>query len=550
MFLLLLVAPIFIAFAQLPKEYELLLKYKHSGDPSIARKILKEYPNAVFKDDLMLLLSKYENSRGKKENAIALLESINPNNLREVQREEFLKLWKELDLDPKKGFLKSPVLFREFVGKINLSVEESLKASEELFKRRYYKEVIALLEPHDFQSVCYMLGMSYQALREREKAIEVYEGCKEQNAKVELVSLYFDSNNRDKIESILSQIEDREVRSEALFRLGRRSLYAGRYKDAIDYFQRMDASYRRDFNLGITYYASGEHEKALDYFLKSVNHAKSGEERSASYFWAYKSGMHTNKDKAGEYLIKSSNGAGFYHAVASSMIGLPIASKAMKAVIEDETMPRTARIIKAIWSAGFPEYARLEAYRRIDEMSSSDILSLSKLDPYLAVRLAVRKYGYGSYVYNAVAFPRPYREYVNKASEKYKLDPALVYAVMRQESLFDPYAVSPANARGLMQLIDSTAQYMARKEGIKIKSIYEPETNINLGASYLRYLLDQWQGDLVRTLASYNAGPTRVKNWQRHQDEYLFIETIPIQETRNYVKKVLYNYYVYSELLK
>ena len=183
-------------------------------------------------------------------------------------------------------------------------------------------------------------------------------------------------------------------------------------------------------------------------------------------------------------------------------------------------------------------------------MSSSDILSISRFDSFLAIRLAVRKYGYGSFVYNAVAFPKPYREAVEKASQTYAIEPAMIYAVMRQESLFDPYAVSVAKARGLMQLIDSTAQYMAKREGIRLKNIYDPETNILLGTAYLRYLLDQFNGNIVKALASYNAGPTRVKNWQNHSDDYLFIELIPITETRDYVKRVLYNYYVYSELLK
>jgi len=153
-------------------------------------------------------------------------------------------------------------------------------------------------------------------------------------------------------------------------------------------------------------------------------------------------------------------------------------------------------------------------------------------------------------VYSAIAFPKPFWNTVERASNTYGISPALIYAVMRQESLFDTYAISVAGAKGLMQLLDGTAQYMARKEGVRIKSLFHPETNILLGVAYLRYLLDMWNGDLVRALASYNAGPTRVKNWNSTEDVYLFIETVPIAETRNYVKRVLYNYYVYSDLLK
>lgn len=548
MLLLLLFFPL-IVWSQLPQEYELLLRYRQTGDPSIGYRILREYPQAVFRDDLLLMLSKEESKRKRKDRARKLLEEINPSRLRESLREDYLNLWKELKLDPKQGFLKSPVLFREFIPQLELTTEEALRASEELFRRRFYKEVISLLERSDPSKACYLLGRSYQALRDRDRALQVFENCRDPRAKVELALLYFELGDKSRVEQVLQAMEDRELLSETLFRLGRRTMHAGNYGESLAYLSRMEPSYKREFNLGLVLYALGEYKKATEHFLRSVNYARGPEERSASYFWAYKSQAGSGERET-EYLLKASNGAGFYHAVASSVVGVPVASRAMKAVIEDEAIPKTASIVRAIWLAGFPEYARAEAFRRIEEMSSSDVLSLSRLDPYLAVRLAVRKYGYGSFVYSAVAFPRPYRELVEKASQRYQIEPALIYAVMRQESLFDPYAVSVANARGLMQLIDSTAREVAKKEGIRLRNIYDPETNILLGSAYLRHLLDQWGGDVVRTLASYNAGPGRVRGWPKVEDHYLFIETIPITETRDYVKKVLYNYYVYSELLK
>jgi len=442
------------------------------------------------------------------------------------------------------------VIFREFIPQLKLSQEEALNASEELFRRRYYKEVISLLGPLEFNKVCYMLGKSYLALREKEKAIDTFEKCDDARAKADLAVLYFELGQKDQSERILSTLQDKRLLSDALFRMGRQCLTREDYRCAIDYLSRMEPSYKREFNLGLSYYALGDYSKALDSFLRSLEYTKDKEERSASYFWAYKSAFMIDKERANEYLIKASNGNGFYYAVASAMLGLPVASKAIKVVMEDENLPKTASIIKAIWLAGFPEYARLEAFKRIGEMSSSDILALSKLDTHLAIRLAIRKYGYGSVVYSAIAFPKPFWNTVERASNTYGISPALIYAVMRQESLFDTYAISVAGAKGLMQLLDGTAQYMARKEGVRIKSLFHPETNILLGVAYLRYLLDMWNGDLVRALASYNAGPTRVKNWNSTEDVYLFIETVPIAETRNYVKRVLYNYYVYSDLLK
>lgn len=548
--LLLLLLTFLYAWSQLPKEYELLIQFKQTSDPSIAYRILKDYPDAVFKDDLMLLLAKLEKSKGREEEAKRLIKDINPKNLSPQYKEEYVSLWKDLGLDPKEGFLKHPALFREFIPQLRLSPEEALSASEELFRKRYYKEVISLLEPLEFGKTCYMLGRSYLSLKEREKAIGIFERCEDERAKADLAVLYFELGQKDQSERILSTIQDKKLLSDALFRMGRQCLTRENYGCAIDYLSRMEPSYRREFNLGLSYYALGNYSKALESFLRSLEYTRDKEERSASYFWAYKSAFMIDKERANEYLIKASNGNGFYYAVASAMLGLPVASKAIKVVMEDENLPKTASIIKAIWLAGFPEYARLEAFKRIGEMSSSDILALSKLDTHLAIRLAIRKYGYGSVVYSAIAFPKPFWNTVERASNTYGISPALIYAVMRQESLFDTYAISVAGAKGLMQLLDGTAQYMARKEGVRIKSLFHPETNILLGVAYLRYLLDMWNGDLVRALASYNAGPTRVKNWNSTEDVYLFIETVPIAETRNYVKRVLYNYYVYSELLK
>lgn len=549
MLFLLLLLPLLV-YAQLPTEYRLLTEYLSSKDASIGYRILREYPDAVFKDDLRLLVAKEEIRKGKRQDASRLLMDINPKNLRADLRGEYVSLWKDLGLDPKVGFLKSPVLFREFIPQIRLNAEEALSAAEELYRRRYYREAVALLDGLDFDRVCHMLGMSLKAIREAEKALEVFQQCPDGRSKAELAVMYYEMGQKDKAEEVLSSLVDRSLLSEALFRIARINIHRGNFQEAIGYLQRMDPSYRRDFNLGLSYYALGDYEKAFEHFLNSTRNSTSKEEISGGYFWAYKSALLLGREDAGDYLVKASNGTGFYHAVASSMLGLPVASRALRVVMEDESFPKTARLIKAIWEAGFPEYARLEAFKRLRELSASDIIALSRLDPHLAVRLAVRRYGYGSLVYNAVAFPKPYRSMVERASERYSIESALIYAVMRQESLFDPYAVSVANARGLMQLIDSTAQYMARREGIRIRNIYDPETNILLGTAYLRYLLDQWGGDLVRTLASYNAGPSRVRNWAQYPDHYLFIETIPIRETRDYVKRVLYNYYVYSELLK
>ncbi len=132
--------------------------------------------------------------------------------------------------------------------------------------------------------------------------------------------------------------------------------------------------------------------------------------------------------------------------------------------------------------------------------------------------------------------------------EGYKIDPALVHAIMRQESRFDPWAKSPSGARGLMQLMPATAKSVAGKKDAQLDN---PETNLELGQRYLENLLKSSvvNDDLLSLLIAYNAGPGNLAKWKRRwsdvKDPLLFIELIPSSETRAYVERVLSNYWIY-----
>lgn len=119
----------------------------------------------------------------------------------------------------------------------------------------------------------------------------------------------------------------------------------------------------------------------------------------------------------------------------------------------------------------------------------------------------------------------------------------LMMAVARRESSFSPYAVSPAGARGLMQLMPNTARQLARQQNtsLQLHDLFDLDTNLQLGTRYLTELLAQYQGNPAFALAAYNAGPNRVKQWL-NQDlvaDDVWIETIPFKETREYVQAVL-----------
>jgi soluble lytic murein transglycosylase len=138
-------------------------------------------------------------------------------------------------------------------------------------------------------------------------------------------------------------------------------------------------------------------------------------------------------------------------------------------------------------------------------------------------------------------------------------EPALVLAIIRQESEFDPGAVSSANAHGLMQLIPSTARLQAQREGMTYEraSLTDPQYNMTLGASHLGDLIDEWGGSYVLAIASYNAGSHNARQWvedwgdprSQSVDVVDWIELIPFAETRNYVQRVTENLQVYRHRL-
>ena len=135
----------------------------------------------------------------------------------------------------------------------------------------------------------------------------------------------------------------------------------------------------------------------------------------------------------------------------------------------------------------------------------------------------------------------------------FRVDPALVYALTRLESNFDAEAVSPVGARGLMQLMPETAGYIAG-EGVSGERLRDPAVNLDLGQRYVSHLatLDVVGGDLLRLLASYNAGPGNVGQWamRDRDDPLLYIEAIPLRETRAFVQRALTYAWIYAARLR
>ena len=151
-------------------------------------------------------------------------------------------------------------------------------------------------------------------------------------------------------------------------------------------------------------------------------------------------------------------------------------------------------------------------------------------------------------------FPLPYKVDLLRTARERDLDPYLLAGLIRQESEFDPQALSRAKAYGLTQIRPATGRQYARKAGVSkvtARVLYQPAANLKIGSSILRSMLDQQGGKVEQTLAAYNAGPRMVVEWMAwsaYREPAEFVESIPFTETRDYVQAVLRNAEMYRRL--
>lgn len=152
-------------------------------------------------------------------------------------------------------------------------------------------------------------------------------------------------------------------------------------------------------------------------------------------------------------------------------------------------------------------------------------------------------------------YPKKYSEHVENYSNEYNVDPLLVYAVIKVESNFNNNVVSKSNAKGLMQLMDSTATEISGnitdEESFESNKLFDAETNIKIGVKYLSELLEKYQGNTYVALAAYNAGIGNVDSWIEQgviKADGSDIENIPYKETNTYVRKIIRDYEIYKKL--
>jgi soluble lytic murein transglycosylase-like protein len=170
--------------------------------------------------------------------------------------------------------------------------------------------------------------------------------------------------------------------------------------------------------------------------------------------------------------------------------------------------------------------------------------------PNLALRVGTAVSAPGGALYDAAIYPLPRWQ----PEGGFEVDRALIYALVRQESRFEPSARSRAGATGLMQLMPVTASFVSGRSftSDNASQLHDPQLNLTLGQQYVSHLLERPEvdGNLFYMLAAYNSGPTQVARWKRGMgltnDPLLFLESLPASETRDFAERVLANYWIYQ----
>jgi len=301
--------------------------------------------------------------------------------------------------------------------------------------------------------------------------------------------------------------------------------------------------------------------KAAKHFQALYDNVSTPVSKSRGAYWMGRTGQALKQDKIARawYKEAAKYQTVFYGQLAGAELGLenalpnasaPALSPGDTASMNRNDLVAAARLFHA---AGMKKEATLfleqfaektgtpKAYRFAAETASN------MKSYFTAVKIAKDATNKGLFL-TAQSYP-----VITERLGNVSLEWALVHAIIRQESMFDPEAQSPVGAKGLMQLMPATAKEVARKIGAGNGNLTSSDYNIRLGTAYLQELLNRYDGSYPLAIAAYNGGPGRVSGWMKTYgdprtntvDLIDWIEMMPVYETRNYVQRVMESVYVY-----
>jgi soluble lytic murein transglycosylase len=319
-------------------------------------------------------------------------------------------------------------------------------------------------------------------------------------------------------------------------------------------------------------YAAGDYETALTLFEDYRERFPTGRRAQQATYWAGLTYRQLGRaELAGQRLreVRQIDPLSYYGGQATLVLGEPTwrlhlePSPTRSEMIEQEVTGAMARL-DLLRRLGWDEAATFEVERLRRHFGNRDgfLYALAEAFNERGLTMTGISLGWEIYrrenVWNArlmrIIYPFPFRDIIIAEAQERGVDPYLAAGLIRQESMFNATAVSPAGAIGLMQIMPATGRALARDAGVPSFSpdlLRKPELNISLGVTYMQEMLGRYGNRLTSVLAAYNAGPHRVTRWSQfpeYRDEELFAERIPFEETRNYVKVVQQNARIYALL--
>ncbi len=399
-------------------------------------------------------------------------------------------------------------------------------------------------------------------------------------------------SNRKYVDSLVAQNAGSVWTQEALLSAANMYLLRKDFPNAIKYFLQLAqiapagryAGYAHWKGTWLTFH-TGDRDNARKLFLEQIANWPAGQEIPAALYWSGRLASEEGRqaDAKAYYTKLLERFRSYYYGfaavpqfqtvqqVTSSQIPelekIGAAPDVPELADAPEDDPRVAKA-RLLTNAALNDYALREMKAAQEDNDGAWVpgelarLYLNQQRPDRALR-ALKSSLPGYFTYNIddvprfyweTLFPRPWWSDLRADASVEGLDPYLVASLIRQESEFNPSAVSGKDAYGLMQLLPSAGKSMARDLRIRRwseSSLTNPQMNIRLGTHYFRKLIDKYNGQVEYALAAYNAGENRVEDWRsagQYRDIYEFVESIPFTETREYVEAIQRNAMIYSQL--
>ena len=306
--------------------------------------------------------------------------------------------------------------------------------------------------------------------------------------------------------------------------------------------------------------------KAMPHFTRAAQRAETPISRARAAYWQGRTAeAQSKREEARQFYTRAAQEPTVYYGqIAREKLGITALSlRNAKVMALGDTRLPAVRVVEFLYAIGETEQATLlaaDAGRSLgDEAQLAALAQIASRNQDARASLVIGKQALQRGLpLDHIAFPLngiPSFEPANLSAPL-----PVVYAIARQESAFHPRALSSAGAKGLMQMIDTTAQQTAKQIGVpfeKSKMLDEPAYNAQLGAAHLGQLLADFKGSHILTFVAYNAGPRRAREWIAAYgdprdpaiDPIDWVERIPFSETRNYVQRVMENLDVYARLI-